>query len=335
MPEQLSQSQIDALLNRLSSGETAPVEEDTGPKVKEYDFKSPKKFTKEQLKALDGLHENFGRMFSSYLSGLLRDFCEIEVVQIEEQSYYEYNNALPDNALIGMLDFTPTNRHYSESFFMMDVSTAIGFLMVERLLGGTGKGYSPTRDFTEIEIALLETIMNKADDFMEDAWTGYVGSNITFRNIETNPRLLQVLAPEDIVVIVMMSIRLGELTGSLSICIPSASLEEVIESFSVRYVRAAKKQDPEAETAKKNIIMEGIVSSDLEVKAVLDNFQMRLKEIVQLQAGDVVLLNKNIHDDVTVLVDSEPWYTAKLGESGMKKSIKLNRSLAQPKPEES
>lgn len=326
MPEQLSQSQIDALLNRLNTGEVH-AEEETGPKIKEYDFKSPKKFTKEQLKALDGLHENFGRMLSSYLSGLLRDYCEIEVLQIEEQSYYEYNNALPDNALMGMVDFIPDNKNFSETFFIMDISTAIGFLMIERLLGGTGKGYAPSRDYTDIEIAILEKVLTKMADFLQDSWSSYVEVRATLRSIETNPRLLQALAPEDTIVIVMMSIKLGALEGNLSICIPAESLEEVIDSFSAKYMRTVKKQDPEKENVKKQIILEELTASDLEIKAVLDTFQMRLRDILQLQETDVVMLNKNINSDIVVMVDNDPWYTAKLGESGMKKSVKLNQSI--------
>jgi len=333
MPEQLSQSQIDALLSRLNTGEVK-AEEETGPKIKEYDFKSPKKFTKEQLKALDGLHENFGRMLSSYLSGLLRDFCEIEVLQIEEQSYYEYNNALPDNALLGMIDFMPGNKHFSESFFMMDISTAIGFLMIERLLGSAGKGYAPSRDYTDIEIAILQKILTKMVEFLQDSWTGYVEVKTTLRSIETNPRLLQVLAPEDTVVIVMMSIKLGSVDGNISICIPAESLEEVIDGFSTKYMRAVKKQDPEQEKHKKDMILDGLTESDLEICAVLDTFQMRLKDILQLQETDVVLLNKNIGSDITILVDKAPWYTAKLGESGMKKSVKLNQSLMNVKQQQ-
>ena len=104
MPEQLSQAQIDALLKKMSSGEVAVEEKQT---IKEYDFKSPKKFTKEQLKAMDGLHETFSRLLSSYLSGILRIGCDVQVLQIDEERYYEYNNALPDTALIGIVGMDP------------------------------------------------------------------------------------------------------------------------------------------------------------------------------------------------------------------------------------
>lgn len=328
MPEQLSQAQIDELLNRLNKGGPIAETED-GDRAKEYDFKSPKKFTKEQLKALDGLHENFSRMMSSYLSSLLRTYCEMEVVQIEEQTYYEYNNALPDSALLGIIDFFPKEKDYNESFLIMDVSTAIGFLMVERLLGGSGKGYSPNRDYTDIEIAIINTVFIKMTELLQESWGNYIDTDMSLRSIETNSRMMQALAPEDTVVIVMVDMKIGELKGNLNICIPGECLEEIIDSFSVRYMRASKKQqDPEKESAKKELILEELTESDLEITAILDNFQMRLRDITQLQVSDVVLLNKDIKSDIIVTVDNEPWFTAKLGESRLKKLVKLNNSIA-------
>ncbi len=128
MPEQLSQSQIDALLKKMASGEENVQEEKR--KIREYDFKSPKKFTKEQFKALDSLHETFARMLSSYFSGLLRTVCEIEVMELEEQRYYEYNNALPDTALIGLVDVLPANKHCDNTTMILDLSTTIGFFLL-------------------------------------------------------------------------------------------------------------------------------------------------------------------------------------------------------------
>lgn len=326
MPEQLSQSQIDALLQKINTGDVS-ISEDEGRKIKDYDFKSPKKFTKEQLKALDGLHENFSRMLSSYLSGLMRDLCEITVQQIEEQSYYEYNNALPDSALLGMIDFSPVDKRYGESFFVLDISTSIGFIMVERLLGSQKKPYSISRDYTDIEIAILDKVMHKVVDYLKESWNNYLEADIQLRNIETNSRLMQALAPEDTVVIVMMSMKMSGVTGNMSVCIPAESLEEFIDSFSVRYMRTSKKQDPGKEAAKKEWILDELMESDLEIRATLDNFQMKLRDIAQLQPTDVIMLNKDIKSDILVTVDNEPWFTAKLGESKMKKSVKLNKSI--------
>lgn len=323
MPEQLSQSQIDALLKKMSAGEVTVEDE----KVKEYDFNSPKKFTKEQLRALDGLHETFGRLLSSYLSGLLRTICEVEVLQVEEQRYYEYNNALPDTALIGIIDFRPTDKRYSEATLIMDMATTLGFYLIDRLLGGSGKGYNLTRNYSEIEIAILNNIFEKVTQRLEDAWKNSLDVEARFNSIETNSRLLQVFAPEDIVVIVMMSVRIGKLTSNLNICIPAANLEEFIDCFSMRYNRTVKRQDPGKEQEKRRIVMESICESDLEIKAVFDQFTMELQDILQLQPEDVIPLTKNVNSDILLTVDSIPWFTAKLGETKKKKAVRLNHLI--------
>lgn len=327
MPEKLTQAQIDALLNRMSAGEEIEDEGDQKKKVKEYDFKSPKKFTKEQLKTMDSLHENFSRLLSSYLSGVLRMFCEVSVLQIEEQSYFEYNNALPDSALIGLLNFKPSNKRYSEGTLIMDLSTSIGFFMIDRLLGGSGDGYNLSRDYTDIEIALLENIFQRIVSHLQEAWRNYLDTDIDLSSIETNARLLQALAPEDIVVIVVLNVKIRNLQGNLSICLPAANLEEVISNFSLKYARSIKKQSIENEDAKRQIIFNTLTDSNLEVKAVLSDLQLDLREIMQLQVEDVIPLNKNIKGDIKVLVDNTPWFYAKLGETKTRKAVKLNNLI--------
>lgn len=330
MAEKLTQGQIDALLNRLSSGapDEAIEDSDASWKVKEYDFKSPKKFTKEQLRTLDSLHENFSRVLSSYLSGLLRVFCEVSVLQIEEQRYYEYNNALPDSALIGLVDIRPADRHYDEATFIMDMSTTLGYFMIDRLLGGSGDGCNLTREYTDIEIAILENVLQKIANHLEMVWSNYVEVKAELSSIETNARLMQALAPEDIVVIVVLNMKIKNLQGNLSICIPAANLEGMINSFSIKYSRAGKRQLMENEIAKKQLIMEELNDSDLEIKAVLDEFQLDLRDIVQLQVHDVIPLNKNINSDIYISVDDTPWYSAKLGECKLKKAVKLKNLIS-------
>ena len=135
MAEALSQSQIDELLKKMRSGEMEEEKpEETKPKEKEYDFSSPKKFTKDQLNSLSNLYENFSRVISSYFTSILRSVCEVNVVQIEEQRYYEFNNALPDNVLVGMLSFQPESPQYDETTLMLDLSTSFGYLLVDRLM---------------------------------------------------------------------------------------------------------------------------------------------------------------------------------------------------------
>lgn len=328
MPEQLTQGQIDALLKRINSGEDLNASEaDDNKKIREYDFKSPKKFTKEQLKAMDSLHENFSRLLSSYLSGLLRLYSEVTVVQIEEQRYFEYSNALPDSALIGLLDIKPADVNTDSATLIMDMSTTLGFSMIDRLLGGTGEGYNFNREFTDIELAILENVLGRIATLLQEAWCNYIEVSTHLSSIETNARLMQALAPEDIVVIVVLNVKIRNLNGNLSICIPAVDLEDMISHFSNKFVRNSKRTNVELEHIQKRLIWDHLNDSDLEIKAVLDEFQLDLRDVLQLQVEDVIPLNKGIDKDIYITVDNTPWYSAKLGETRTKKAVKLNKMI--------
>lgn len=320
MPEQLTQSQIDLLLNKMSSGDEVEVKEDR--KIRDYDFTSPKKFTKEQLKALDSLHETFSRMLASFLSGLVRSGCSAEVLQIEELRYYEYNNALSDNALIGILDFKPAEEKYSETTLIMDMSTAMGFYLVERLLGGNGNLVELSRDYTEIELSILANVFGKISDRLQDTWNNNLDVSIGLNSLETNSRLLQVFHPDDIVVAVVFSIKIGALEGTMSLLLPADSIEEYIDTFSGRYVKV-KRQDPEKELLKKNLVTENVFETDMEIQAVFGEISMDLSEILDLQPMDIIPLGKSISEDILIKMDNLPWFNAKLGETKNKKSVKL------------
>lgn len=322
MPEVLSQSQIDALLQSMSMGGSAEPE-DKGPQYKAYDFKSPKKFTREQLKMLDSLHENFSRKLSSFLSGMLRIFSEVEVMQIEEYQYMEYSNALPDSTLIGLLDLKPHDNRFDEGTMIMDVSPSIGFLMIDRLLGGSGDGYNLLREYTDIELAILTRMFEHMSTHLQDAWRSYIDVDLTLNGIETNARLLQTLAPEDIVVVVTFNITIKKLTGNISICIPGASLGEMIDSFSLKYGKTGKRLDADRESIRKQVILDSIYDSNLEIKAVLDQFQMDVNSVTQLQVDDVIPLDKPIDSAICLMVDGVPWFDAKLGETKVKKVVKI------------
>ena len=318
MPEQLSQSQIDALLKKMASGGEDVQEEKQ--KIKEYDFKSPKKFTKEQLKAMDGLYETFSRMLASYFSGLLRTVCEITVVQIEEQRYYEYNNALPDTALVGLVEMRPENKRYEGSTFIMDMSTSLGFYFIDKVLGGPGTGFNLSRDYTDIEITILGNIIGKITERLQETW-----QNKSTYSIQTNARLLQIFAPEDVVLIVILNVKLGnQVEGNLNICMPAEFLESVMHTFSLRYARPAKHQDRDKEEQKKRIILENVCESDMELRVIFDRFQLELRDIMSLQPDDVIPLAKRVDSDVLITVDQIPWFTAKLGQTKQKKAVRLN-----------
>lgn len=328
MAEALSQNQIDELLKRMRSGDVNDNEKKEKEKLKEYDFSSPKKFTKDQLKSLNNLYENYSRVLSSYFTSILRNMCEVEIVQIEEQRYYEFNNALPDNTLVAMIAFEPTGTQFEESTLMMEFSTGFGYLMIDRLMGGSGKVYAPERSYTEIEMSLLNMVLSNTTQYMQEAWNNFFSLKTALRSVETNGRLLQAYSQQDIVVIVTLEIKEENFIGTANICMPAENLEEIINSFSVKYSHSSKQQDPTREKQKKDLMMESLKQSDLRLEAVLDNCQMSLGDIALLQINDVIVLNKKIDSDIRVNIEGIPWYTARLGEVDTKKALKLVDTIA-------
>lgn len=324
MSDVLSQGQIDELFHRVKTGEIDQlVEADAAPRLKEYDFASPKKFTKDQLKSLNNLYENFSRVISSYFTSVLRSICEVNVAQIEEQRYYEFNNALLDTALVGIVDFRPASAQYDETSLMVNVSTSFGYLLVERLLGGTEGAFLPNRDYTEIELALIRRVLTKLTAYMQEAWCNYMEVTTDLRSIETNGRLIQAYSPQDVVVIVTLEVSADDYTGNISICMQAETLEKLIRSFSARFSRTARQHDPDRERQKKELLMDYLKQSELELNVLLDQCSMTLGDVLQLQTGDVVALHKRIDSDISVLVEGLPWYQARLGELDMRKAVKI------------
>lgn len=324
MSDVLSQGQIDELFTRVKTGDLDQMTNaETAPKLKVYDFASPKKFTKDQLKSLNNLYENFSRVISSYFTSVLRSICEVNVAQIEEQRYYEFNNALLDTALVGMIDFRPASAQYDETTLMMNVSTSFGYLLVERLLGGTESAHLPSRDYTEIELSLIRRVLLKITGYMQEAWCNYLEVDTELRNIETNGRLIQAYSPQDVIVIVTLEVASEDYMGNISICMQAETLEKLIRSFSTRFSRTSRHHDPDREQQKRELLLDYLKQSMLDVNVVLDQCQMTLGDVLQLQKGDVVALNKRIDGDISVQVEGLPWYQARLGELDTRKAVKI------------
>jgi len=327
MTEALSQNQIDELLRRMRTGDMEEPKVEDKNKEKLYDFSSPKKFTKDQLKSLSNLYENLSRVLSSYFTSVLRSACEISVSQIEEQRYYEFNNALPDNTLVGMIAFQQDENSYNESTIMLELPTSFGYLIIDRLMGGANENYSPDRDYTDIEIALLSLFFTNITNYIQEAWSSFFPLKTDLRSIETNGRLLQAFSPQDIVVIVSIEIKDEKFTGTANMCMSAENLEHIIRSFSSKYMHSNRHQDPEKEKYKQELIIDYLKHSDLEITAFLDTCSMSLADISTLQVNDVVLLNRRIDDDINVEIEGIPWFTARIGESNSRKAIKLIKAV--------
>ena len=326
MADILSQAQIDALLKNIDSGGiTEETEEEKAKqKIKDYDFRSPKKFTKEQLRIMDSLHENFGRLLASYLSGVLRSPCNIEVMQIEEYRYYEFNNALSDNALVSLIDITPANKNVNTSTMLMDISPQIAYYMIDRLLGGSGEPVQINRDFSDIEVNIMKHEVKKMMKYLQEAWGDYIDNTCELASVETNSRLIQIYSPEDIVVVISLQVKIEKIEGAITMCIPGMGLEEMMADFESKYGRLTQKiSNVTKESVRKQLIRQAVDNSSLEMVANLQDLMINLNDVLNLQVNDVIPLGKNINSDILVKIDSVPWFTARLGEVKENKAVKL------------
>ncbi|MBD5141262.1 MAG: flagellar motor switch protein FliM [Ruminococcus sp.] len=328
MADVLSQSQIDALLNSFSSEGTKAFEEieeqAKEQKVKNYDFKMPKKFTKEQLKVIDGIFENYSRVLSSYLTGLMRIFCKVEVLQIEEQLYYEFNNALPDYVMMSMVNMGITDDDVMETNSIMQVSNQIAFTMMDRLMGGEGAYYEQNRDFTEIEVGLFTTVLNKMTALLKEPWGTYIDINPVITTIETNARVMQSISPDEVVILVVLEMEIKDVKNTMTFCIPAMNLESIMSKFGDRWSRTTKKLDPKREKERRVSLLEAIKDSDLRISAVLGKTKLDLYDVLTMQVNDIIPLNVPIDSNITINIGDNLWFDGKLGTKNSKKAVKID-----------
>ena len=330
MAEILSQKQIDELLGSLHSGDVdfKEMEEQSSKRIKEYDFMSPKKFTKEQLKLLDSVFDNFTRIFSLNLTSMLRSTCQMEVLQIEEEEYREFNNALNDSVLVGVMSLRNEEYKIEDKPILMEMSRPVSFSIMDRLLGGNGEGYIIERNYTDIEMALLEYLFKQFANQLKSAWSNYFEIDHTLTMIETNSRLIQMIQPDESVAIVVIEVTLKNLKGNINVCLPASSLEEVFKAFDSKYLRSPKKGDIQTEQKRKDSILQNLKGSFLTVSGQLGQSTISLQDIMNLQVGDIIPLETRVDEGSILLkVDGEPWFTGTMGFRKKKYAVKIDKVI--------
>jgi flagellar motor switch protein FliM len=323
MAEVLSQNQIDQLLNSFKSGDINVNElEAVEKKIRPYDFKIPKKFNKEQLKTLSIIFENYGRILSSYLSGALRNYCSIEVLTIEEQRYFEYSNALPESILMGVLEMHPL-----AGTAMITMSQSIAFSIIDRLLGGQGDTYEVERDYTDIELSLIEKVIRQMGTLLTDAWSNVYELAPEFIRLESNSRQSQLVSPNETVVIIMLNVKIKEVEGNISFCMPYIILEPVLEHLNTRYWFTERKAPEENLIQNRNSLMKSMKRIPIELRAVLGTSNISLREIMDLQTGDVIQLDRGVNDKTIIMSNQDDWFLGTLGKYKNHRAIRVDEVL--------
>lgn len=299
MAEVLSQREIDQLLEAFMAGEVNinEIKEETlEKKVSVYDFRRPKKFAKDQLRTLQIIHENLARLMSSYFSGILRTYCQIELVSVEPQTYGEFINSLPAPVVLGIIEFKPL-----KGSIILEFSPNVVYAIIDRMLGGLGVAPEKVRDFTEIEIVLIERIIKQLLPIMSSSWANVVGAEFTLEDIETNAQFAQLISPNESIAIVTLDAHIGEVQGMMNICIPYLVIEPIVTQLSSKHWFSTKR-DEENEQLYHKLLASQIETTQVEVKAVLGRTTITIGDLLGLQKGDVIKLDKKVDEDIAIYV---------------------------------
>lgn len=322
MGEVLSQNEIDSLLAALSSGEVNAEEMKGGDEkqVKDYDFARPAKFSKEHLRTLEIIFEHYGRLLSTNLPGYLRKNIQVGVANAEAVTYQEFSNALSNPVILGIANFSPMKGNV-----LVEMGTNLGYAMIDRMLGGEGTPLEKNRDFSEIELTIIEKIMGVCVKLMREPWANVLEINPYLERIETNSQFAQIISPSEMTALVTLSIRIGEVEGLMNICIPYVAVEDIMDRLSTKYWYSTlqDKDENDYEEAIESLIKR----AQIPITAMLGKTELSVQEFAGLQIGDIIRLNVEVEDELNVYVGNIKKFTALPGSSGDKYAVRVTSVL--------
>lgn len=297
MGEVLSQSEIDSLLNALSTGELDmdEVKESPEKQVKDYDFERPAKFSKEHLRTLEIIFEHYGRLISTTLPVYLRKAVQVTVASSETVTFSEFTNALANPVVLGIINFQPLG-----GTIIMELSATVAFAIIDRMLGGAGEPLERNREFSEIENRIVEKIMVICIQLLREPWKNVAEISPVLERIETNPQFAQVISPTDMIAIVTLNIRIGDVEGFMNICLPYFTLESIMDRLNTKFwfsnmqERSDESYDEQIETMIRRV--------DVPIKAILGRSKVLVSDFVNLQVGDVIRLDTKVDSELDVYV---------------------------------
>ncbi|MCL2216341.1 MAG: flagellar motor switch protein FliM [Defluviitaleaceae bacterium] len=320
MSDILSQSEIDALLQQMISGggvsDTPPPMIRGGKDARPYDFANPTKFSREQLRTLENIFDNFARSTSSFLTGYLRTSVHLEVSSSEEIMYRDFNVALANPVILSMMEFAPL-----KGTVIADMSSNVGYAIIDRILGGPGFGLTKLREFSEIEKILLERVMLQILNFLPEPWEAVVQLRPKLEKIETNTQFAQIIAPNDKVALVVLTIKVGSSEGNISFCLPHRVLEPIVDRLYTRF-GYSQKEEQNKEIYRERLEIE-LERARIPVSVQVGKTQIMVNDFVNLQVGDVIPLDSYVTSDVNVVVGTMHKFHAKPGTSRGKYAVQI------------
>lgn len=320
MGDILSQNEIDDLLKALTTGEIDVQQIQTTTKekkIKIHDFKKPPKFANDHKKTLQFIYENYARILQTFLSGYLRTLVQVEVFAVDALQYSEFSNSLSNPIILAVVDFAPLTGS-----IILQMEPPIVYAIIDRILGGKGTSLDKIRGFTEIEMAIIERVIVQMLNRMREPWENIVSIKPRLDKTEINAQFAQIIQPNEMVALVTLSARIGEVEGMINICIPHMVVEPIMPKLSTRLWFTNMENEVRPET--KEAIELKIQNTHVPVKAVLGKTVITVNDFIDLQCGDVIPLETNVNADLEILVGDLLKFYAKPGVKKNKVAVKIS-----------
>jgi flagellar motor switch protein FliM len=321
--EVLSQSEIDALLSAISTGEMDADElkkETNEKKVKVYDFKRALRFSKDQIRSLTRIHENFARLLTTFFSAQLRTYVQISVASADQIPYEEFIRSIPKMTILNVFEVPPLDGR-----ILMEVNPNIAYAMMDRMMGGKGTSINKVENLTEIETKIMSNTFERSFEFLREAWETIADIDPILADFEVNPQFLQMVSPNETVVVISLNTTIGETSGMINLCIPHVVLEPIIPKLSVHYwMQTDKKAREPLEIA---MLEKRLKRADVPVSVELGNSDISIQDFLMLDVGDVIELNQSIDKPLTVKIGEIPKFVGQPGKVNKKIAVQVLETL--------
>ena len=328
MPDVLDQSEVDALLAAVDTGQ---VQQEAKPQVfgsraaahsdvQLYDFKRPERVSKDQMRALEGLHEGFGRNFGAALSGYLRTIIEVSVAHIEQLTYSEFIHSLPNPTCFNLL-----KSDQLDGQLCLEISPLIIYPIIDRLLGGSNADlFIPQRPLTQIEQRLVQRITDRATHHLSEAWTNLTPITFSVHDFESNPQLVQIVPPNETVVVVGFELKMGNRAGTMSLCIPYNVIEPIMGVLAAQNWFSYQRKGGQEDHLRR--LTRNVNNAPVELRAFLAQTTIRLDDLLSLQIGDVITTAKDCGRDVLVQIEGKNKFLGQIGQFRGGRAIRVTRA---------
>lgn len=331
MNEVLSQDEIDQLLTAISTGDIEPEDVSQAAdqrKIKIYDFKRPDKFSKEHIRTLQIMHETFARLTTTSLSASVRSMVQVHVASVDQLTYEEFIRSIPNPTTLAVIQMDPL-----KGSAVLEIDPSITFTIIDRVFGGQGEGTKINRDLSEIESSVMEGIIVRILGNTREAWASVIDLRPRLGQIETNPQFAQVVAPAEMVVLVTLETKVGDVEGMMNFCIPYITIEPIVSKLSAQYMYSTVRRGTTTENMQ--LLRKRLNDIEMPVVAEIGSMNLSVRDVLSLSKGDVIRLqNVRVNDAMALRIGNKTKFLCRPGVIGNKLAVQITEQLEEISKEE-